>query len=282
MHPPSRPDRVQAPARAYLNHTCSPTRRVPRGIVAGAGRRRAHRDRSQLRAGAEPGRAGAFFALTGIVRPTRSRRLARLLPSYRHQTIPINVECPVAGAAAVADRRQRRRLNGDTERPAVRNRADRRRALQGLRAVHPGVPAEGARDVGRGERDRLPLSRAEGRLHRLRAVRRDLPRLLLRRVSQREARRRSTSRGGSRSVQQATSDATGGGRRAFLEGATLHRRGRDPGRLPLYCGYPMTPRPRCSSMARRMPQVGGVCINARPRSRASTWSGARPAPACAR
>jgi Pyruvate/2-oxoacid:ferredoxin oxidoreductase gamma subunit len=48
---------------------------------------------------------GAFCALTGIVTPEALKEgLEQLLPSYRHQTIPINVECLAAGADAVADR----------------------------------------------------------------------------------------------------------------------------------------------------------------------------------
>jgi 2-oxoglutarate ferredoxin oxidoreductase subunit gamma len=48
---------------------------------------------------------GAFSALTGIVATASLEHgLKELLPPYRHQTIPINVECLRAGAAAVADR----------------------------------------------------------------------------------------------------------------------------------------------------------------------------------
>jgi len=48
---------------------------------------------------------GAFCALTGIVSPgALAEGLAQLLPPYRHQTIPINVECLAAGARAIADR----------------------------------------------------------------------------------------------------------------------------------------------------------------------------------
>ena len=48
---------------------------------------------------------GAFCALTGIVaQDALENGLRELLPSYRHQTIPINVECLVAGASAVAAR----------------------------------------------------------------------------------------------------------------------------------------------------------------------------------
>lgn len=48
---------------------------------------------------------GAFCALTGIVSPDALREgLAQLLPPYRHQTIPINVECLAAGARAVGER----------------------------------------------------------------------------------------------------------------------------------------------------------------------------------
>lgn len=46
---------------------------------------------------------GAFCALTGIVSPDALQQgLEQLLPPYRHQTIPINVECLAAGARAVA------------------------------------------------------------------------------------------------------------------------------------------------------------------------------------
>jgi len=48
---------------------------------------------------------GAFCALTGIVtREALEQGLEQLLPSYRHQTIPINVACLAAGASAVAER----------------------------------------------------------------------------------------------------------------------------------------------------------------------------------
>jgi len=48
---------------------------------------------------------GAFCALTGIVSAgALAQGLEQLLPPYRHQTIPINVECLAAGARAVADR----------------------------------------------------------------------------------------------------------------------------------------------------------------------------------
>lgn len=48
---------------------------------------------------------GAFCALTGIVSSGALKEgLEQLLPPYRHQTIPINVECLAAGAGAVAER----------------------------------------------------------------------------------------------------------------------------------------------------------------------------------
>jgi Pyruvate/2-oxoacid:ferredoxin oxidoreductase gamma subunit len=48
---------------------------------------------------------GAFCALTGIVSPDAlAEGLAQLLPPYRHQTIPINVECLAAGARAIGER----------------------------------------------------------------------------------------------------------------------------------------------------------------------------------
>ena len=48
---------------------------------------------------------GAFCALTGIVSPgALAEGLAQLLPPYRHQTIPINVECLAAGARAIEGR----------------------------------------------------------------------------------------------------------------------------------------------------------------------------------
>jgi len=48
---------------------------------------------------------GAFCALTGIVGgASLAEALRQMLPPYRHQTIPINVACLEAGAAAVAER----------------------------------------------------------------------------------------------------------------------------------------------------------------------------------
>lgn len=48
---------------------------------------------------------GAFCALTGIVATASlEEALKQLLPPYRHQTIPINVECLEAGAAAIGER----------------------------------------------------------------------------------------------------------------------------------------------------------------------------------
>ncbi|HEY8515991.1 MAG TPA: 2-oxoacid:acceptor oxidoreductase family protein [Candidatus Binatia bacterium] len=46
---------------------------------------------------------GAFCALTGVVEAASlEEALRQLLPPYRHHTIPINVRCLQAGAAAVA------------------------------------------------------------------------------------------------------------------------------------------------------------------------------------
>src|SRR2546422_10606129 len=69
---------------------------------------------------------------------------------------------------------------GSIDAAAARDRLYRRRDLQGLRALHRGVPAAGSVDVGGGEPHGLPLSAPARRLHWLRAVLQDLPGLLLR------------------------------------------------------------------------------------------------------
>jgi 2-oxoglutarate ferredoxin oxidoreductase subunit gamma len=47
---------------------------------------------------------GAFCALTDIVKlDSLEQGLKEILPPYRHQTIPINMECLKAGAAAIGD-----------------------------------------------------------------------------------------------------------------------------------------------------------------------------------
>ncbi|HZR82876.1 MAG TPA: 2-oxoacid:acceptor oxidoreductase family protein [Candidatus Binatia bacterium] len=47
---------------------------------------------------------GAFCALTGIVAAgSLEEALKQMLPSYRHHTIPKNVDCLAAGAAAMAE-----------------------------------------------------------------------------------------------------------------------------------------------------------------------------------
>ena len=69
----------------------------------------------------------------------------------------------------------------------ARHGHDRRRRVQGLRAVHPRVPADGADDVDAREPHGLPLPRAARRLHRVRGVPDGVPRLLLRGVPLRHA-----------------------------------------------------------------------------------------------
>ena len=67
-----------------------------------------------------------------------------------------------------------------------RHRHDRRRPLQGMRSLHPRVPARRARDVDRGEPHGLPLPRAVPGLHRLRGVLVRVPRLRVRSVPLRQ------------------------------------------------------------------------------------------------
>jgi 2-oxoglutarate ferredoxin oxidoreductase subunit alpha len=63
-------------------------------------------------------------------------------------------------------------------------------------------------------------------------------------------------------VKQATSTAEGSPQRAFLEGGHALAEGAIQAGCRFYCGYPMTPSTEVLEyMARRMPQVGGVCIN---------------------
>ena len=64
------------------------------------------------------------------------------------------------------------------------------------------------------------------------------------------------------SVKQAEAGAKGGVQRAFLEGGHALAEGAIQAGCRFYCGYPMTPSTEVLEyMARRMPQVGGVCIN---------------------
>ena len=62
------------------------------------------------------------------------------------------------------------------------------RTLQGLRALHSGVPAERLVDVDRGQSHGLPLPRAASRVHRLRGVPVRVPRLRVRGLPLRNAR----------------------------------------------------------------------------------------------
>src|SRR5438270_11139480 len=133
------------------------------------------------------------------------------------------------------------------EGPQSRHGHHRRRSLQGLRALHPGVPARGAGHVVGGERDRLPLSRAPAGLHRLPGLPPGLSRLLLRGLQVRDA-----DRGGG-------ADVT----RRLMEGSEAMAEAAIVAGCRFFAGYPTTPFTELlEHLAKRLPAVGGVCVNA--------------------
>ena len=112
------------------------------------------------------------------------------------------------------------------------HRHDRRRALQGLRALHPRVPARRAHDVDRGEPHGLPLSRAASRVHRLRGVPLRVPRLRVRGVPLRAAASSPRSRH-DRDVDAANA--------CSMEGSEALARAAIVAGCRFFAGYPMTP-----------------------------------------
>src|SRR5207237_1004168 len=130
-----------------------------------------------------------------------------------------------------------------------RDGARRHRGVQGMRAVHPRLPARGPGDVHRRQPDRLPLPRASPWLHRLPGLPRRLPRLLLRRL---QVRPPDGSRGG-----------TGAMTKGLMEGSEAMAEAAIACGCRFFAGYPMTPFTELlEHFAAKLPAVGGVCINA--------------------
>src|SRR5205823_780673 len=103
-------------------------------------------------------------------------------------------------------------------------------------------------DVDRRQPDRVPLSRAPARLHRLPGLSRRLPGLLLRGLQVRDA-----GRGRSRSV----------GMKRLMEGSEAMAEAAIASGCRFFAGYPMTPFTELlEHFAAKLPAVGGVCVNA--------------------
>src|SRR5262249_61676431 len=127
------------------------------------------------------------------------------------------------------------------------------RALQGLRAVHAGVPAERADDVGVDQPHGLPRAGAPSRLHGMRGVLLRLPRFRVRGVPFRDA-------DGDRDREMTTTHAP---RRDLMEGSEALARAAIAAGCRFFAGYPMTPFTEVlEHFARLLPEAGGVCINA--------------------
>src|SRR5262249_59620933 len=93
----------------------------------------------------------------------------------------------------------------------------------------------------------LPLPAAARRVHRMRALREGVPRLLLRGVPRAEA----TARGGA--------GACGMSERVLLEGSIAMAEAAIQSGCRFYAGYPITPSTEILEyMSTRMPEVGGV------------------------
>ena len=132
----------------------------------------------------------AFNTITGAVEhQSLLEAMRKLVPAHRAQHIERNALAIDAGRQAAGrhaspfSTRGRRGFGMTRERPTTGTVIDRRRPLQGLRALHRGLSAERAVDVVGAERKRVPLSRAQRRLHRMHRLPADLPGLRLRGLS---------------------------------------------------------------------------------------------------
>src|SRR5947208_6508768 len=143
-------------------------------------------------------------------------------------------------------RPSRRRAREERRRP--RHGAHRHRGVQGLRAVHPRVPPSSARHVQRCEPDRVPVPGAVARLHGVPGVPRCVPRLLLRRLQV-----RAPHRGRGR----------GFALKRLMEGSEAMAESAIACGCRFFAGYPMTPFTELlENFAKKLPGVGGVCVNA--------------------
>ena len=161
------------------------------------------------------------------------------------------------------------------KRPHPRHRHHRRRRVQGLRAVHRRLPAARAGDDrADAERAGLPLPAAAAGLHRVPGVPADLPRLRVRGVPSTTTPHRDRATPGWR-VTIMTSPPLMEGSEAIAEAAIAAG-------CRFFAGYPMTPFTELlEHIAKQLPEVGGVCINAESELEAVGMAGARrrPAPA---
>src|SRR5581483_8918947 len=143
---------------------------------------------------------------------------------------------------------------GSSARADARHGRHRRRGVQGLRPLHRRLPAGRAGDDHRrAQHARLPVPGAAPRLHGVPGVRPDLPRLLLPGLQVRHA-----DRGG---MSAATAPAAPAAR--LLEGSEAIAEAMIAAGCRFFAGYPMTPFTEVlEAMAAKLPEVGGVCMNA--------------------
>ena len=141
---------------------------------------------------------GAYAGHTGLVGLDALVEAMRAsIPSYRSSTrTRTSARCARAGSCSRTGSSRGRRpqwVRGHDDRgrsgPESRHGDDRGRPLQGLRALHPRVPAAGADDVGRDESHGIPVPRAPPWLHGLCGLPPGLSRLRVRRVPVRHAAR---------------------------------------------------------------------------------------------
>src|SRR5438270_5855468 len=119
-----------------------------------------------------------------------------------------------------------------------------------MRAVHSRVPARGTGDVDRRQPHRLPLPPASSWLHRLPGLPRRLPRLLLRGLQVRPS-HRGRGEGGALVSKR------------LMEGSEAMAEAAIACGCRFFAGYPMTPFTELlENFAKKLPAVGGVCVNA--------------------
>src|SRR5438128_5362390 len=183
---------------------------------------------------------------------SRSRRTAgSTSPRTRRRSGPASTRSTISPS-----RHGSRNRHGHDDDQEPRHDHDRRRHLQGLRAVHHCMPASCVVDDGGGQPPRLPLPAAASRLHRLRRLPHGVSRLLLRGVPFRRARDDRRRRG---VVVTAVATAD----RRLMEGSEAMAEAVIAAGCRFFAGYPMTPFTELlEHLAKKLPEVGGVCINA--------------------
>jgi len=193
---------------------------------------------------------GAFAAATGIVKIETLHAIAEeVLPPYRRQFAAANRRALSIGYEAVAKllcpacRDRSKRL----ERHAIaRHAGDRHRSLQGLRAVHRCVSAEGIVDDDRqAQCAGVSLSRARAWLRRVSCVRLDLPGFRF--------------PGLALCGPVATGTGEGNVSAELLEGSEAIARAMVSAGCKFFAGYPMTPFTEVlEGMAKLLPDAGAI------------------------